>query len=372
MKFIDLTNQYKLIKKQIDKNIISVIKGGNFILGENVDNFEKAISKFTESKYSVGVNSGTDAIFLSLKALEISKGDEVITTPFTFFATAETIANTGAKPVFVDINPNTYNIDASKIEKAITKKTKAIMPVHLYGQMANMKKITQIANSKGLYIIEDAAQALGAKMRMANGKWQMAGSVGITGCFSFFPTKNLGAFGDAGMITTNDEKLAEKIKMLRSPGSRKKYNHEIIGVNSRLDELQAAILNVKFPYLRKWNDLRRKIAHAYTKNLSSVKQIKTPFVADNNYHTFHQYTIRTKHRDELKEYLEKNGIPVAIHYSLPLHLQPAFKYLGYKKGDFLEAEKAADEVLSLPIYPEMDKKNQMEVVDKIKNFFKVI
>ncbi len=368
MKFIDLVFQYHSIKTRIDKAVLETIENGQFILGENVKNLEKEIAKFIGAKYAIGVNSGTDALFLSLKSLGIGKGDEVITTPFTFIATAETIANCGAKPIFVDIDPKTYNIDPLKIEKAITKKTKAILPVHLYGQMADMKKIMRMAERKSLFIVEDAAQALGAKQKIAD-KWRMAGGVGNFGCFSFFPTKNLGAFGDAGIITTNDEKLAEKLKMFRNHGSRKKYYHEFLGVSSRLDEIQATVILTKFPHLNKWNDSRRKIAAFYNKNLCDIKKLKTPIIAENNYHIYHQYTIRAKHRDALKNYLEKGGAPTAIHYPLPLHLQPAFKYLGYKKGDFPEAERAAEEVLSLPIYPELNHIDQKIIVKKIKEFF---
>ncbi len=368
MKLIDLLAQYKSLKNKIDQVIIKTILSGNFILGEKVENLEKEISKFIDVKYAIGVNSGTDALFLSLKALGIGKGDEVITTPFSFIATAEVIANCGAKPVFVDINSDTYNIDALKIKRALTKKTKAIIPVHLYGQMAEMEKITQIARKYKLFVIEDAAQALGAKQKI-NNKWRMAGSFDNAGCFSFFPTKNLGAFGDAGMITTNDERLAEKLKMFRNHGSKKKYEHEFLGVSSRLDEIQAAIILAKLPYLNKWNANRRKIAAFYNKNLHNIKGLKIPTIAKNNYHIYHQYTIRVKHRNALKNYLEKEGVPTAIHYPLPLHLQPAFKYLGYKKGDFPKSERVAGEVLSLPIYPELKRVDQQKIVKAIKEFF---
>lgn len=368
MKFIDLVFQYRSIKTRVDKTVLETIESGQFILGENVKNLEKEIAKFIGAKYAIGVNSGTDALFLSLKSLGIGKGDEVITTPFTFIAAAETIANCGARPIFVDIDPKTYNINPLKIEKAITKKTKAILPVYLYGQMADMEKITQIAKRKSLFIIEDAAQALGAKQKIA-GEWRMAGNIGDFGCFSFFPTKNLGAFGDAGMITINDEKLAEKLKMFRNHGSRKKYYHEFLGISSRLDEIQAAIILTKLPYLNRWNDSRRKIAAFYNKNLRGIKKLKTPIIAENNYHIYHQYTVRTKYRDALKNYLEKEGVPTAIHYPLPLHLQPAFKYLDYKKGDFPEAERAAEEVLSLPIYPGLKRIDQQKIVKTIKEFF---
>lgn len=360
--------QYKKTKKQIDKAIFETIKNGNFILGENVKKIEEKIANLVGTEYAIGVNSGTDALFLSLKALGIKNGDEVITTPFSFIATAEAIANTGAKPIFVDIDPKTFNIDVLKIKRAITKRTKAIIPVHLYGQMADMKEIIKIAKKHKLFVIEDAAQAIGAKQKI-NGKWEMAGGVGHIGCFSFFPTKNLGAFGDGGMITINDRKLAGEIKLLRNHGATKKYYHEILGVSSRLDELQAAILLAKFSYLNTWDKKRHNVAKFYDKNLRNVGDIILPELLKNNYHIYHQYTIRTKHRDALKDFLEKNGVPTAIHYPLSLHLQPLFKNLGYKQGICPEVEKASKEVLSLPIYPELSLNEQKFVIKAIKKFF---
>ena len=364
MKFIDLPAQYKNLRKEINLALIQTLKEGNFILGKRLKVLEGKIAKLVGTKFAVGLNSGTDALFLSLKALGIGRGDEVITTPFSFISTAEVIANCGAKPVFADIEPETYNIDANKIKKAITKKTKAILPVHLYGQMADMKKMTQIAKRKSLFTIEDAAQALGASQNR-----EMAGSIADCGCFSFFPTKNLGAFGDAGMITTNSGKLAEKLKMLRNHGSRKKYFHEFLGASSRLDEIQAAIILAKLPHLKKWNKKRQEIANFYDKNLRGVGDIIVPFAAKNSVHIYNQYTIRTKYRDALAEYLKSKNIPTAIHYPIPLHLQPALKHFGYKKGDFPEAEKISQEVLSLPIYPELKKSEQQKIIKEIKNFF---
>ena len=369
IKFVNLPAQYKTVKQKIDKAVLELIKNGKFILGDNGKKLEEQTARLVGTKYAIGVNSGTDALLLSLKALGIKEGDEVITTPFSFIATAEAIANCGARPIFADIDSKTCNIDAKKIEKAITKKTRAIIPVHLYGQMADMRAIMQIAKRRKLFVIEDAAQALGAKMQTANGKWQMAGSFGNADCFSFFPTKNLGAAGDAGMITTNNQALAEKLKMMRNHGARKKYYHEFLGVSSRLDELQAAVILIKLPFLKKWNEKRRSLANFYTKNLSGIARLTTPFIAKNNYHIFHQYTIRTKYRDDLRVYLETKGIASEIHYPLPLHLQPAFKYLGYKNGDFPEAERAANEVLSLPVYPELKLNGQKIIVKKIKEFF---
>jgi len=376
IKFLDLKVQYYSIKKEIDLAIKEVLESGQFIGGKEVERFEKEFAKFCGVKYAISVNSGTDALFLSLKALGIGPGDEVITTPFTFIATAEVIANLGAKPVFVDIDPKTFNIDPSKIEKAITKKTKAIIPVHLFGQMANMEEIMRIAKKYKLFVVEDAAQTIGAsyksKTKNQKSKIKMAGSIGDIGCFSFFPSKNLGAFGDGGMVVTNNKKLAEKIYLLRNHGSspKNKYLNLILGTNSRLDAIQAAILRVKLKYLKKWIKKRQEIAKYYNQSLKGIGDIKIPEIFPDKTHTFHQYTIRTKYREELKNYLQNQGIPTMIYYPIPLHLQPAFKYLGYKKGDFPESEKAAKEVLSLPIYSELSKKEQDFIVKKIKKFYK--
>jgi len=366
MKFLDLSSQYELIKKEVDQAIKRVLSSGVFIGGEEVEEFEKEFAKFCGTKYAIGVNSGTDALFLSLKVLGIGSGDEVITTPFTFIATAEAIINCNAKPVFVDINPNTFNIDASKIEKAINKRTKAIIPVHLFGQMADMDEIIRIAKKYNLYVIEDAAQAVGAEY-----KGKKAGSIGSLGCFSFFPSKNLGAMGDGGMIVTNDKKFADKVRLLKNHGSspREKYLNLIIGTNSRLDEIQAAVLRIKLKYLLRWNEERLKKAEYYNKNLKEVKDVITPTLKSGKEHVFNQYVVRVKKRDELKDYLEKNGISTMIYYPLSLHLQPALSYLGYKKGDFPETEKVTKEVLSLPIYPEISGENLNEIISEINNFF---
>jgi len=382
IEFLDLKKQYKSIKKEVDLAIKRVLESGRFIGGEEVEEFEKEIAKFCGVKYAVSVNSGTDALFLSLKALGIGPGDEVITTPFTFIATAEVIAACGAKPIFVDINPKTFNIDPEKITYKLSKlsklKVKAILPVHLFGQMADMPEIMRIARKYKLKVIEDAAQAIGAEINLKSQnsklktKVMKAGSIGDCGCFSFFPSKNLGAYGDGGMVITNNKKLADKIRLLKNHGSspKNKYKNLILGINSRLDAIQAAILRVKLKYLSKWNKKRREKADYYSKNLKGVGDIVTPFIVPNQTHIFHQYTIRTRKRNELASYLKKQGIPTMIYYPLPLHLQPAFKYLGYKKGDFPESEKAAKEVLSLPIYPELKKEEQDYIIQKIKEFFK--
>lgn len=399
MQFLDLKKQYRSIKKEIDNAIKKVLDSGRFIGGKEVELFEKEVAKFSGVKYAVSVNSGTDALFLSLKALGIGPGDEVITTPFTFIATAEVIAACGAKPVFVDIDPKTFNIDPEKIAYKLSKlgklsklKVKALLPVHLFGQMADMSEIMRIARKYKLFIIEDAAQAIGAKMkfRVSSFKFQvkMAGSIGDCGCFSFFPSKNLGAYGDGGMVVTNNKKLADKIRLLRNHGSspKEKYRNLVLGTNSRLDAIQAAILRVKLKHLKDWNKARAEKAAYYSNKLTKLtKQVSTyqlskpskliclhpPFVAPGNTHVFHQYTLRVNKqvRNKLVSYLKKQGIPTMIYYPLPLHLQPAFKYLGYKKGDFPESEKAAKEVLSLPVYPELRRKDQDYIIKKIKEFY---
>jgi len=375
IKFLDLTFQYKSIKKEIDAAIKRVLESGHFIGGEEVENFEKEIAKFCGIRYAIGVNSGTDALFLSLKALGVGPRDEVITTPFTFIATAEVIANCGAKPVFVDIDPKTFNIDPRKIEEYLKSniqypksktKIKAILPVHFFGQMADMSEIMRIAKKYKLFVIEDAAQAIGAEY-----KGKKAGAIGDLGCLSFFPSKNLGAYGDGGMVVTNNKKLSEKIRMMRNHGSspKEKYLNLVLGTNSRLDSLQAAILRIKLKYLPKWSRERANKAFYYNNGLKEVGDIITPIIDSNKTHIFHQYTLRTKYRDQLRKYLKEKGIPTMIYYPLPLHLQPALKYLGYKLGDFPEAEKAAKEVLSLPVHSELKRKEQDQIIQKIKEFF---
>ena len=369
---LDLVVQYHSIKKEMDNAILSVLESGRFILGENVKKLEEDIAKFVGVKYAIGVASGTDALLISLMAIGIKPGDEVITTPFTFFATAGSIARLYAKPVFVDIDPKTYNIDPNKLEDLLKKsynpKMKAIIPVHLYGQCADMDPILELSKKYNLKVIEDAAQSLGATY-----KGKQSGSMGDLGGFSFFPTKNLGAYGDGGMVVTNDDELAEKIRILRVHGSKPKYYHSVVGLNSRLDEIQAAILNVKFKYLSKWIEQKREKAALYNKLFQEKlpDEVVTPYEAPYNYHTYHQYTIRVKSkRDELRSYLKEQGIGTSVYYPLPLHLQKCFADLGYKEGDFPEAEKASREVLSLPMYPEIEEEKQREVVKKIREFVK--
>ncbi len=359
---LDLKAQYVTIEDEITRAINEVCKSSQFVLGPFVKKFEEEIAKYCEAKWAIGVASGTDALTLSLEAIGIKPGDEVITTPYTFFATAGTISRLKAIPVFVDIEPKTYNINPELIEEKITKKTKAIIPVHLYGQCADMDKIMGIANKYNLRVIEDAAQALGAKY-----KGKCAGTIGDLGCFSFFPSKNLGGFGDGGMVITDNEELAQEISILRVHGSKPKYYHSIVGYNSRLDALQAAVLSVKLKYLETWIKKRQVHAALYNQVFKDTGII-TPFVEEHNFHVYNQYIIRVKNRDEMKEYLEQKGIGTEIYYPLPLHLQECYKYLGYHESDFPESEGAAKETLSIPVYPELTEDQQREVAQHIKDF----
>lgn len=363
---LDLKEQYQSLKTDIGLALEEVMSNAHFILGENVKKLEQDIADYSCVKHGIGVANGSDAIHIALLACGVQAGDEVITTSFTFFATAGAIARIGAIPVFVDIDPRTFNIDPAKIEAAITPKTKAIIPVHLYGQMAEMEDIASIAKRHNLAIVEDAAQAIGAKHH-----GRSVGELSSAATYSFFPTKNLGAYGDAGMIVTNDEGLAERMRVLRVHGSKPKYYHHVLGYNSRLDELQAAILNVKFPHLNRWSELRRDKAANYTQllNEAGLEQVITPYAEAYNEHIYHQYTIRVAHRDELQAYLKDNGIETMIYYPLPLHLQPVFQYLGYNVGDLPESEKAATEALSLPMFPELKLEQQQYVVEKIAQFY---
>ncbi len=352
---VDFKAQYKSIEKEIDAAIKEVLLSGQYILGPVVKEFEEQVAAYCGVKYAIGVASGSDALILALRALDIGPGDEVITTPFTFVATAHAIVHCGAKPVFVDIEPETFNINPDLIEPAITKKTKAIIPVHLYGHPANMDPIMKIAEAHNLYVVEDAAQAFGARY---NGR--KVGSIGHVGCFSFFPTKNLGCYGDGGMVVTDNPDIAEKVDIMRRQGCREKYNAEMIGYNSRLDAIQAAVLKVKLKYVDQWNEQRRDVAHRYNELLCR-SDIQTPTEASYAYHVYHQYTIRTSRRDALKRLLLKNGIETSIYYPHPLHLQEAYFSLDRLRGTYSEAEKASGEVLSLPIFPEMSLRNQAEI-----------
>ncbi len=363
---VDLKAQYKQIEDEINEAIQGVVRSGQFILGPEVEAFESEMATYCDTKYAIGVASGTDALQLALLACGIKPGDEVITTPFTFIATAETIAKCGATPVFADIDPKTYNIDPVKLESKINNKTKAILPVHLYGQPVDINPILDLARRYELKIVEDCAQALGAEY-----KGKKVGSLGDVGCLSFFPSKVLGAYGDGGMIVTNDPDIAERARILRNHGCKEKYYHLIPGFNSRLDSLQAAILRVKLRHLNEWIELRRQKASLYCQPLERVDGIKPPYVAPYSYHIFNYYTIRLNlrsKRDKLKEFLSSQDVATAIYYPLSLHLQEVYKPLGYRPSDFPRSEQAQEEVLSLPIYPELEDQQIKETVRLIKVF----
>ena len=366
--FLDLKAQYRAIKSEIDAAIQRVMESQQFILGPEVENLEKEIAAYSGARFAITCASGSDALLLALMALEVGPGDEVITSPFTFVATGTAVARLGAGPVFVDIDPSTYNIDPGKIASAITRRTKAIIPVHLFGMSADMDAVRQIANQKGIAVIEDAAQAIGAKYA-----GQMVGSIGRCGCFSFFPSKNLGGAGDGGMLTTNDQAFAEKLRVLRNHGGHSKYECEVIGVNSRLDALQAAILRVKLRHLDSWAEGRQRNAARYAqlfKEIGLDTILALPRVQPKCNHVYNQYVIRPPQRDQLKAHLRDCGVPSDIYYPLPLHLQRAFAYLGYKPGDLPESEAASREVLALPIFPEMSIEQQNLVVDSIASFYR--
>lgn len=359
---LDLKRQYHEIKQEIDSSIEKVLESTNFILGPEVKKLENDIANLCETKFGIGVANGTDALELVLRALEIGVGDEVITTPFTFFASAEVVSKLGATPVFVDVDPDTYLMDANKLEEKINSKTKAIIPIHIFGQACEMKKIMEIASKHNIFVVEDSCQAIGAEYDS-----KKVCSFGIAGCISFFPSKNLGAYGDGGMIVTNSEELNQKIRVLRAHGSNPKYYHKEIGYNSRLDEIQAAILNVKLKYLNNWNELRRKHAYRYNEYLGNL--IKTPKEENySNYHVYHQYTIEIEDRAAFEAFMKENEIGTSIYYPVPLHLQEALRGLGYKEGDMPNSEAVCKKVISLPISPEMTVEEQDYVITKIKEF----
>jgi dTDP-4-amino-4,6-dideoxygalactose transaminase len=363
----DLTTQYSSMKDEIDEAISRVIKSGRYILGPEVEGLEKELADYCGTKYCIGVASGTDALIISALSCGVKPGDEVITTPFTFIATAEAISHCGATPVFVDIDPQTYNINTDQIEKRITKKTKAIIPVHLFGQPAEMDDILKLRQRYNIKVIEDCAQALSAEY-----KGKKVGSLGDVGCFSFFPAKNLGAFGDGGAIVTNDAQIAEAAKMLRQHGAKASYYHVLTGYTSRLDSIQAAILRVKLKYLDKWSSIRREKSDYYTQLLRGMDGIVPPFQAENRVTSANYYTVRLTHsnidRGELRKYLASKGIDTAIYYPLSLHLQEVYKNLGYTKGDFPESEVAQEQVLSFPMYPEIESEQIKEVVYNVQEF----
>lgn len=371
---VDLRAQYKKIKREIDEVVEKVLEKANFIMGEELKEFELAFARFLGAKYAIGVSSGTDAIHLALLALGVRKGDEVILPAHTFTATAEPIVWLGAKPVFVDISEKTYTLDPCKVEKAITNKTKVIIPVHLYGHPADLASIIQIIKvyAKKIYLLEDCAQAHGAEIKMQNnngGIWRKVGTIGEIGIFSFYPGKNLGAYGDAGMVVTNNPEFAEKIKLWRNHGRREKYLHELVGYGDRLDTLQAAILLAKLKYLEKWNKERRKKVALYNRLLKGLDEVKIPFEASWARAVYHLYAVCVKKREKLQRYLKEKGIETGIHYPLPLHLQPAYKFLEYKKGDLPVTEKVSREILSLPLFPELSGGQIQYICQCLKEFY---
>jgi len=369
---LDLKAQYSTIKSEVETAIAEVMESQHFILGPKVEQCERAIAKYSGCEFAVGVTSGSDALLACLMVENIGPGDEVITTPYTFFATVGAISRLGATPVFVDIDPVTYNLDVSQIAPKITPKTRAIIPVHLYGQMAEMDPIMALAQKQELIVIEDAAQAIGSEY-----KARRAGSIGHYGCFSFFPSKNLGAAGDGGMIVSNDGQRAEKLKVLRAHGSKPKYHHKVVGGNFRLDALQAAIVSAKLPHLDKWTAGRQRNASLYDRLFAEAGIAETcsakaasvilPKVVTNR-HIFNQYVIRVSRRDQLQAYLQKRGIGTEVYYPVPMHIQECFAYLGCKNGAFPESERAAKETLALPIYPELVESQLQYVVDCIRDF----
>jgi dTDP-4-amino-4,6-dideoxygalactose transaminase len=361
---LDLKAQYATIKPAVEAAIAEVLESQHFILGPKVEQCEKAIAQYSGCAHAVGVSSGSDALLACLMAENIGPGDEVITTPYTFFATAGAIARVGATPVFVDIDPATYNLDASRIENKVTGRTKAIIPVHLYGQMADMDAVMRVSMKHGLVVIEDAAQAIGAER-----DGRRAGSIGQYGCFSFFPSKNLGAAGDGGMIVTSDAARAERLKTLRAHGSKPKYHHKIIGGNFRLDAIQAAVVSAKLPHLDDWTAARQRNAKRYDSLFAASKtRIGLPTVVPGR-HIFNQYVIRVPHRDQLQAALQKRGIGTEVYYPVPMHLQECFAYLGQGAGAFPESERAANETLAIPVHPELTEEQARYVVDCIHEFY---
>lgn len=367
LQFLDLGLQFEQIRNEIIPAVMSVLETQRFVLGPEVEHLEAEISDYLGCRFAVTCASGTDALILALLALEIGAGDEVITTPFTFVATASAITRAGAIPVFADIDPKSYNLDAESVARAITSRTRAIIPVHLFGLAAEMQPIMDLAERRGIAVIEDAAQAIGAAYHGRN-----VGTIGGMGCFSFFPSKNLGGAGDGGIITTNNPRHADRLRLLRVHGSRHKYQYEILGMNSRLDALQAAILRVKLRHLNDWTEQRRRNAERYRRlfvESNAAAHVVLPAEPDGMRHVYNQFTVRCSQRDLLREHLQREGIPTEIYYPRPLHLQPAFAYLGCREGRFPNAEAAAREVLSFPNYPELTEDQQRMVVSAVARFY---
>lgn len=362
---LDLRRQYQSIKAEIDSAIAGCLEHTKFILGPEVETFERNIAAYCGTSFAVGVASGTDALLLSLRAFDVGPGDEVITSSFSFFASAGVITRLGAKPVFVDIDPDTFNLLPSEAARSITTKTKVIMPVHLYGQSAEMDEILEVARKGNLKVVEDAAQAIGAKY-----KGKKVGGIGNCGCFSFFPSKNLGAYGDGGMVVTDDEEFANRVRRLRVHGFKKRNFSSEVGYNSRLDTIQAAILDVKLKHLDSWTKARRERAQTYSETLKGCAQVKTPVEKDYNYHIFHQYTLRAEECERLTQFLKERKVGVASYYPLPLHLQECYRDLRYEVGDLPNSEKTSEEVVSLPAFPELTETEQDYVIGAILEFYR--
>jgi dTDP-4-amino-4,6-dideoxygalactose transaminase len=363
---LDLRAQHATIREDVIAAMMEVVDAQAFILGEPVAALEREVAALSHVRHAIGCASGTDALLLALRAVDAGHGDEVITTPFTFFATAGTIHNAGATPVFVDIDPATFNIAPAAVAAAVGPKTRAVIPVDLFGQMAPVEEVMGAA--PGIPVIEDAAQSIGAR-RQIDGEWRMAGEVATIGTFSFFPSKNLGGYGDGGMVVTQDERLATRLARLRTHGGLKTYFHEEVGYNSRLDALQAAVLRAKLPRLAAWSEGRRRNATFYDEAFADVAEVRTPVVDQANESIYNQYTIRAERRDDLQAFLKTRGIGSSIYYPLPLHLQPCFAYLGYTQGACPESERAAAEVISLPIYPELTRDQLEEVATAVRAFY---
>jgi dTDP-4-amino-4,6-dideoxygalactose transaminase len=368
---LDLTQQYSTIAAEVEAAIRAVVESQRFVLGPVVEAFEREMEAYLGVGHAIGCASGTDAILLAVRALDVAPGDEVVTSPFTFFATAGAVHNAGGRPVFADIDPDTFNLSPATAEAAVTERTRVVMPVHLFGQMADMTAFRALGDRRGLKVLEDAAQAIGARQRRDDGSWITTGTLGDACAFSFFPTKNLGAFGDAGMMTTNDEATAERLRKLRVHGGRQMYHHEEVGFNSRLDALQAAVLSVKLPHLAGWSAARRANAALYDEALAGLGEVVTPPVRPGNETIVNQYTIRVLdgRRDALQKHLAAAGVGSSVYYPVPLHLQECFAHLGYREGDFPESERAAREVLSLPVYPELTAGQVHFAAEQVRAFF---
>ncbi|MBW3570236.1 MAG: DegT/DnrJ/EryC1/StrS family aminotransferase [Gemmatimonadetes bacterium] len=370
---LDLKRQFEQVEADVRIQIDRVLREQSFILGPIVQEFEAAVAAYAGVKHAVGLASGTDALLLALRALDLQPGDEVITTPFTFFATAGTIHNAGGRAVFADIDPVTMNLDPAAVERAVTPRTRAIVPVHLFGLMAQMAPLRETARRHGVFLLEDSAQSIGAR-QVVDGAWKATGQLGDATTFSFFPSKNLGGYGDGGMLVTDDDACAARIRRLRTHGGVKMYHHDEVGFNSRLDTLQAAILLAKLPYLDRWSAARRANAAWYDARFARLEDagiLRRPLIPQGNESVYNQYTLRVRDRDPLREHLQAQGIGCAVYYPVPLHLQPCFAYLGYSAGDFPESERAAAEVISIPVYPELAAEERERVARAIEAFYGV-